>query len=174
MNLDPVGLASFDNLIEWVPIENIDLDAVRFGSARGFISDREVVEIELLRLKSDVRLTEPEERIALLLSDEVALVSEIVQSSASTPGNDGHELWLYAGLAPIVQAWDNLRDPLQAVADVLDYIDRHKHSEYSKFYYFDPVPLRERPGGPTRMRIDAESWVEQTQLTLYRPDREEK
>lgn len=112
----------------------------RFGYDHGFINDRDVVDLMLARYKSDKLLTGDEEDLALLLSDDLYRVREILNrveiEEAQLPVY--RRVWKYILVRQIMSSI--VVDPRAAVDDPI-------YDVYAAFDYDDdlldllPAPL---------------------------------
>jgi hypothetical protein len=87
-------------------------DVLRAGYERGVLSAAEIVG-HFLALYGSRPLSEPEESIALLLSDEYDRLGELLEELApgDTPSRRARDVWTFASIAAVRSSWSRWTDP---------------------------------------------------------------
>ena len=111
---------------------------------RGSIDSSDVVKSELARLRAGDYLSHTEEKIALLLSDELGQVEEILSELPDPyPLSDvERETLLLLRLSRIRTEWSSAADPPSLVEDTLE--DYGPDEKYGTLSLFTPRPRSEK------------------------------
>lgn len=105
-------------------------DVLRAGYERGVLTADEIVG-HFLALYGSRPLTETEESLALLLSDEYDRVGELLEELApgDTPSRRARDVWTFASIAAVRSSWSRWTDPggeidllIFAWGDLPDYV----------------------------------------------------
>lgn len=132
-----------DFVIEYARLKS---DELKWGYFNGWIDRRDVIAIMLHALVSGVRLSESEERLALLLSVEADSVDDILGKIEFSNGEiESRRVWLYLALAWVFVHNDDFLDPFEVVECI--YADFEYPSEIDDLIRYMPPRLGEDPGG---------------------------
>jgi hypothetical protein len=119
---------------------------VAYGFRHGWLSRRGVVDVELARHEADLDLSSAEEELALLLSDDLGRVDELVDQMevSDEPVEQRGRVWLYLALAWLLEHRSAYDDPL-AVIEML-YADFDYPEDIRSLVRFMPPGPGDRPG----------------------------
>lgn len=117
-----------------------------FGFSEGFLSRSGVVDVALAKLEAGVELSSAEERVALLLSDELDLVDDLVDDLGvgSEPWERRARFWLLLVLSWVLENRDEFDDPLGLVE--LLYADFDYPEEIEGLVRFMPLQPGQEAG----------------------------
>ena len=90
---------------------------VVYGYRHGWIGDRDAVEVALAALKAGMDLPAAQEELALLLSDSLGRVPELLEDLARHPGEecDPGGVWLFLALAWLHEHRSEHAEPLGVI-----------------------------------------------------------
>ena len=129
----------------------LDRCEVKWGFEHRWMSDTQVVEFYLLRLKAGHSLDAAEERLALLLPDDVDLVGEILDDATLDCSEErAARVWEYLVLDHIHEHQGEFENVWETVANAA--ADFQFPPELKGLVYFFPPPLGEEVGYPAMMR----------------------
>jgi hypothetical protein len=116
------------------------------GFVQGWLDEASVVEVALAKLNRGLVLTEPEERLAYLLSDQFDDVADILREPAFEVGEaDAHgRYWLSMALAWVLRSQGLFDDPLGVVE--LLYADFGYPPAIEGLVRYMPQPEGAEPG----------------------------
>ncbi len=125
------------------------------GFGGGWLDEQGVVGVALAEMVAGVSLDEVMERLALLLSDELNLVPDLVSELLSDGGTptDGR-FWLFEALAWVFEHRADFEDPL-GVVEML-YADFDYPTEIEGLVRYMPAP----PGEPTGVEAIERRWAD--------------
>ena len=114
-------------------------EELAYGYEEGFLSRAGVVALALAKLEAGLALTPPEERAALLLSDEFDAVDDLMEDLqvGSEPRERRARFWLFMVLAWVLARRDQFDDPLGVVE--LVYADFEYPDEIQGLVRFMPL-----------------------------------
>lgn len=92
---------------------------IRYGFERGLLTSEAVVSSCLRRLGSGEMLSAPAEAIALLLSDQLEEVGELVRGLESPVGQESRRLWM----AICLEQARHLADPALEIENVYEFFE---------------------------------------------------
>lgn len=145
-------------VVRWVLPTGAEL---AYGFRHGFLSRADVVAVALEKYKAGVFLSGPEEELALLLSDELDRVDDLVGDLeiVDEPTEQRARVWLFLSLAWLLEHRESFEDPLEVI-ELL----------YADFDYPDEIRglVRYMPPGPGEASgLDAleESWRQYVERT---------
>ncbi|MCJ0906509.1 DUF2247 family protein [Rhodococcus sp. ARC_M6] len=144
-----------DFVIEYAKLYS---DELKWGYFNGWIDRRDAIAIMLHALVNGVRLSEDEERLALLLSVEAASVDDILEKIEFSSGEiESRRVWLYLALAWAFAHKDDFLDPFEVVECI--YADFQYPSEIDNIIRYMPPRVGEAPGGIPGIEQAWESYV---------------
>jgi|SRR5579884_2447443 len=90
---------------------------VAYGFREGWLSRQGVVEVELAKYKAQRKLPPAEEELALLLSDDLDRVDELIAELevSDEPAERRARLWLYLAMAWLLDHQSHYKDPLEVI-----------------------------------------------------------
>jgi hypothetical protein len=117
-----------------------------YGHSEGWLTSADVVKIAMTRYLASIPTSAIEERLALLLSDELDEVPDLIAvlETGSEPREERARIWLYLSLAWVYEHVDQFDDPY-AVVELL-YADFDYPDEIADLVRFMPRSSRERYG----------------------------
>lgn len=129
-----------------------------WGYRHGWVSAESAVAIAVAKLEAGAYLSGPEEELALLLSDDLDRVQELLKDLefVGEPAELRARLWLFLSLAFVFERRDECDDPLGVVEDLyalFEYPD-----EIQGLVRYMPVPVGEPMGLDAVMQRWA-SWL---------------
>lgn len=126
------------------------------GHQHGWLGNRDVVEVALAAYEVGGNLPPAEEQLALLLSDDLASVPELVEELAlsATEENDPAAVWLFLALAWLYEHRSDYPEPLEVIEQL--YADFDYPEEITGLVRFMPAP----PGAATGYRAIEQRWEE--------------
>ncbi|MEM9040211.1 MAG: DUF2247 family protein [Actinomycetota bacterium] len=128
---------------------------IAYGYRHGWLARDDVVAIALRRFEAGVPLSEAEEALALLLSDEADQVDDLIDQlqSGDQPEERRARYWLFLALAWLLEHPEVAEDPLEAIE--LLYAGSDNPPEIQGLVRYMPAPAGARTG------LDAirERWV---------------
>lgn len=128
----------------WLGVSQTSLPVLRVGFDGGWVTAREVVQVELSRYKAGEKLKSEEEALALLLPDEYEAVTQIL-------ADDGGSLlesslsWFYAAGMELKSVWGCRPDPGVDLYEILETLGLDE--QFSELVYFEPVGMFTRAAG---------------------------
>ena len=132
------------------------LGELQWGLAREWIKPADCVAICLAKMNSGAQLEDVEERVGLLLSDELEEVSAILGidgQDAVDPEAPEAELWKYLAVRQAVDTLPGFEDQLEAFADL--WCDFDHDAELAGLVRFLPPPEGAAVGLPAmKQRLD--------------------
>jgi hypothetical protein len=125
-----------------------------YGFRGGWLADRDVVSIALARLEAGEVLSPPEEELALLLSDDLGRVPELVDDLGESVAVQGDPaaVWLFLTLAWIYDHRSEYLEPLEVVEMI--YADFGYPEEIEGLVRFMPAS----PGAATGYSAIQRRW----------------
>lgn len=129
-----------------------------WGYRHGWVSGESAIAIALAKLEAGACLPAPEEELALLLSDHLDRVQELLEDLefVDEPAERRARLWLFLALAYVLDRREQFEDPLGVVEDLyalFEYPD-----EIQGLIRYMPGPVGEPMGVDAVMQRWA-SWV---------------
>lgn len=111
----------------------------------GEMSLNEVIAVETDRLRLGIDLSDPEQAIALLLSDETERVVDLLAPYIVDPpqleGIDT-EVWIWLEIMQVRNQWDALIEPSFYIEEILDRLD--KRDSFQEIRFFRQLPRKKR------------------------------
>jgi hypothetical protein len=125
-----------------------------YSYRRGWLGDRSVVDVALAAFEAGVGLPSAEEELALLLSDQLGRVPELVEDLArsSAEEHDPGGVWLFLALAWLYEHRSEHLDPLEVIEML--YADFDYPEEIEGLVRFIPPP----PGAASGHRAIEQRW----------------
>lgn len=118
--------------------EVLTYEIVSYLFREGRISREDVVSIELSRMVASIDISESEERLALLLSDELLSVDDILlQESGAALSALGLEVDLWLQVCDVRNNWAKLDYPQFYLEDVLEELDLEDRYHVARFFSND-------------------------------------
>ncbi len=119
---------------------------VAYGFQEGWLSRNAVIAIELAKYEAGLSLSSAEEELALLLSDDVDRVDELVRNLeiSDEPTERRARLWLYLALAWLLDHRSDYDDVLEVIEML--YADFDYPEEIRSLVRFMPPGPGDRPG----------------------------
>lgn len=117
-----------------------------YGFREGWLSREDVVEVALAKYKAEVPLLPAEEELALLLSDDLDQVEELVAALefSDEPAELRARLWLFLALAWLLDHRSEYDDPLGVIEQL--YADFDYPEEIRSLVRFMPPGPGDLPG----------------------------
>jgi len=125
-------------LKRWIGVRRISLPVLRFGFDAGWVSAQQVVEVELFRYKRGETIAGDEELLALLLSDELEVVAQILSRNERNE-TESSLLWFYSAGEELRSVWDRRLAPEEDLYEILEALGLDER--YRKLVYFEPVSI---------------------------------
>nr|WP_154923949.1 hypothetical protein [Microbacterium testaceum] len=151
--VDMTRIYSSASVLErWVGLPRISLPILRVGFEGAWVRAEDIVCVELARYSSGFQLDQREEELALLLSDELSRVREILGSSESDPVEEAHSSasWLYAAGMELLTVWHEVPSPAEDLYGILEKL--RLDEQYADLAYLTPIwPFK---------KIDGSSYLE--------------
>ena len=136
---------------------------LRFGYELGILSESDVVEAELRRMKDGLDLTNQETQLASLLSDELDKVPDLLGPAETDPlPFDPARVWAYVGVMLLRARWTENRDAVYELAGLIESLGTPE--PYRELVYYEKPDKRLRGRGSPgrfletideRLKIDA-------------------
>lgn len=118
------------------------------------IGASDVVNIEMGRLSAGVDLSSAEERLALLLADELDTVSSVLTERRDVAmSKQDRQVYLWIRLMKVRQEWDRLVEPQFDLEELLDVFDLEDC--YAEMRFFSERPRREKTRDQYLKRVDS-------------------
>jgi len=129
-------------------------DELAYGFRHGWLTPQDVVQVALATLSAGASLSQPEEALALLLSDELDQVPFLIDELEHVGAQDGDPaaVWLFLALAWIYEHRTEFYDPF-AMIEML-YADFGYPDDIKGFVRFMPAP----PGSPAGLGAMTNAW----------------
>lgn len=137
-----------------------------YGYQHRWLDDRAVVQVALAALRAAREPRTVEEKLALLLSDELSRVPELLEDLVRSSPNEEHPdaVWLFLALAWLRQHRSEYPDPFEIIEML--YADFGYPEEIANLVRFVPPS----PGAPTGYRALEQRWEDfvNRRSALYR------
>lgn len=134
------------NLERWIGLRRISLPILRIGFEGEWLTAEEIVYVELARYNSGLPLNYCEEELALLLSDELSRVREILGPGTRNPLSESPPsvAWLYSAGMELLSVWHDIPSPGEDLYEILEQLGLDE--EYRDLVYFTPFRAFRRRG----------------------------
>jgi len=130
------------------------LDVVVEGWKAGVIRTAEVIDVATQRMALGLPQDADEERLALMLSDQLFEAEEILRSHTTTnpeAEKAGRRIVIYARLMAVLDDWDHVDMPELEAEMVLE--DAREPNAYADARLYDPRPGARRSARAHRLRL---------------------
>lgn len=141
-----------NRILEILGPDLLSLPLLRFFAESGGLTEADVVEIELARLQEGIQLTSAEEKLALLLSDELSSVTALLAASRGQLTDEERESVLLVRLMGLRDRWDDLTQPGFYVESEID--DWAPMGVYDDVRFSVPPPPGQRGMAAYLTRLD--------------------
>lgn len=130
-------------LLRWIPLESVSRAVVLYGFELELLSERDAVDIELARYTEGALLDDVEEALALLLSDELGRVRELLHDGGRVEGSDEAALvWFLSAASELYEYWNRVSVPTERLFSLLEYLELDER--YSDLVYLAPISFWRR------------------------------
>ena len=152
--IDVSWIWNVDTLRRFVKVYSWEPAVVKLGLDEGFLDGKDVVSLELERYSELPALSQPEEALALLLSDAVEEVPSLLGRACEEASGlqDPLRVWMFVGLSQVREHWGQISEPWSTVSVLVDHLDAGEDYLALLPYW----PAGGRPTGPAAMlsRLD--------------------
>ncbi|WP_353816809.1 hypothetical protein [Agromyces sp. SYSU T00266] len=121
ISIYPVPSVQLDELVD---IAALGLDELSFGYRIGVVDARTAIDVSLSRFQAGIAQERAQERLALMLSDELELATGILATRDLTDiGGGVEDMWLYCVLRLYLERWRESRrsDVRYELGEILAY-----------------------------------------------------
>lgn len=122
----------------WLGVSHLSLSVLRAGFDGGWVTAREVVQVELSHYKRGEKLHSKEESLALLLADELETIPEILADDGVSLLNSSLP-WFYAAGMELESVWSRRPNPVEELYEILETLGLDE--QFKELVYFEPVGI---------------------------------
>lgn len=144
---DEHALIRFNIPAEFVVVRAMPTGAeLAYGFREGWLTRFDVIAVALAKYKADLPLSRSEEELALLLSDDLDRVDELIADLeiVDEPAEQRARLWLFLALAWLLERRQDFSDPLMVIEML--YADFDYPDEIQGLVRFMPTAPDEAAG----------------------------
>lgn len=140
---------SISTFERWLGVSQLSLPVLRAGFDGGWVTAREVVQVELSRYKRGEKLQCKEESLALLLPDELETVPRVLEDDGENLINSSLP-WFYAAGMELEFVWSRRPNPVEELYEILETLGLDE--QFKELVYFEPVGMFTRAAGSSYMK----------------------